>query len=567
MYVFINIAYRPILYRIRKITSLRKQGCRMLKKITKYIKFRKFINEQQNNVKNDMTYFENDIVLSKRIDENVAMLKGYLGKSDDVIFREFYFGVNKKSKALITFVDGLGDKNLIIEDVLKSLTVDIHITDPEGQISKNNLFENIKDHILNIIEAKDVININEVIEAVLSGDSILLIDGSTTGIAVSSKGGEKRGVTEPQTEVVVRGSREAFVETIRINTSMLRRIIKNPNLVFETLVVGKQTHTDICIAYIDSIVNMKIVEEVKRRINRIDIDAILESGYIEQLIDDNPFSPFSTIGNSERPDKVAGKLLEGHVAIFCNGTPIVLTVPYTFTEAIQVPEDYYSRPLLTNVIRLLRILSLFLTLLLPAVYIALTTFHQEMLPTVLVITFAAAREGIPFPVIVETLLAEIIFQLIRESGIRMPRAVGGAVNIVGTLVIGEAAVNAGIIGAPMVIITALSGITSFILPAIYDGIFIFKIILILLSSAFGIYGILVGMLCMLAHMCSLRSFGTSYMSPFAPVIWSDMKDSVLRVPLWFMKTRPKGVMWRDSKRNTKNSTPTKPSKNGGDKNK
>lgn len=538
----------------------------MLKKIAKYIKFKKFIKDQQNAVPKSIPYVENDIPLSRAINDNIAVLKGYLGKSDDVVFREFYFGINYKTKALISFVDGLGDKNLIIEDVLKSLTVDMHITDPEGQLSKNNTFDGLKNHILNIIEAKDIKSINEAIEGILSGDSVLLIDGSITGLAVSSKGAEKRSVTEPQTEVVVRGSREAFVETMRINTSMLRRIIKNPNLVFETLVVGKQTHTDICIAYIDSIVNMKIVEEVKRRITRIDIDAILESGYIEQLIDDNPFSPFSTIGNSERPDKVAGKMLEGRVAILCNGTPIVLTVPYTFTEAIQVPEDYYSRPLLTNLIRLLRLLSLFLTLLLPAVYIALTTFHQEMLPTVLLITFASAREGIPFPVIVETLLAEIIFQLIRESGIRMPRAVGGAVNIVGTLVIGEAAVNAGIIGAPMVIITALSGITSFILPAIYDGIVIFKLMLVLLSSAFGLYGILIGLLCMLAHMCSLRSFGTSYMVPFAPVIWSDLKDSILRAPLWLMNTRPKGIAWRASKRQSKNNSPAKPLKNGGDNN-
>jgi spore germination protein KA len=235
-------------------------------------------------------------------------------------------------------------------------------------------------------------------------------------------------------------------------------------------------------------------------------------------------------------------------------------VPYTFVEALQVPEDYYSRPFLSNLIRMMRLLAFFITLLLPAIYISLTTYHQEMVPTVLLITFAAAREGIPFPVFLETLISETIFQILRESGVRMPRAVGTAVSIVGTLVIGEAAVNAGIIGAPMVIITALSAITSFILPSIYDAVLIYKFSLIFLSGAFGLYGVAIGMFWMLAHMCSLRSYGTPYLAPISPTIWSDMKDTIIRVPIWLMKGRPKIITWRESKRQADRQMPSKPEK-------
>jgi spore germination protein KA len=539
----------------------------LFKKLSKYIKFVNNTRNRQNPTDQNVSYAGNNSSLKDSLDENAEVLKKYLGKSDDIIFREFYFGVKHQTKALISFIDGLGDKTLILEYVVKSLMVNIHITDPHGKlVDKKNMFEDLKRYILSIVEATEVRNLDEAIDTILSGNTLLLFDGSNLGFSISAKGGASRGITQPETEVVIRGSREAFVETLRVNTSLLRKIIKNPNLIFETLVVGKQTRTDVCIAYIQGIANDKVVQEVRDRINRIDTDVILESGYIEQFIEDNPLSPFATIGNSERPDKVSAKILEGRVAILCSGTPIVLTAPYTFTEALQVPEDYYSRPFLTNLVRILRLLALFITLTLPALYISLTTFHQEMVPTVLLVTFAAAREGIPFPVLIETLISEIIFQLLRESGIRMPKAVGTAVSIVGTLVIGQAAVEAGIIGAPMVIITALSAITSFILPSIYDALIIFKFIMIFLSSAFGLFGVIFGMFCMLAHMCSLRTFGTPFMSPMAPVNWNDMKDSVLRAPLWLLKSRPKALTWKKNNRQSSGQMPSKPEKKKGDKN-
>lgn len=271
--------------------------------------------------------------------------------------------------------------------------------------------------------------------------------------------------------------------------------------------------------------------ELKKRLDQIDSDVILESGYIEQYISSHhPLTPFHTVGNSEKPDKVAAKILEGRIAILCNGTPFVLTIPYVFIENFQLSEDYYLKPFLGTFERIIRYTAFLITLLLPALYIALETYHQEMLPPILLITMASAREGIPFPAFTETLIMITSFEILRESGLRMPRQVGQAVSIVGALVIGESAVSAGLIGAPMVIVTALTGITSFIVPSLINSIIFFRYLLIIASGTFGLYGITIILIIMLAYMCSLDSFGTPYLSPFAPVKWKDLKDALIVVP-------------------------------------
>lgn len=535
----------------------------MFSKIIKYIKFLSHIKAEQKSAHKKEKYTEIKHIIHEKIEPNLTTLKSIFGKSDDSIFREFKIGIKKQTKAFVCFIDGLGDKKLIDEYVIKPLMVDIHIKDPDERLFNCDLFTRIKEYILSAVEIRETKSFDNVLGAVLSGDTVLFIDGFNTVLIISTKGGQTRNVEEPNTEVAVRGPREGFTETLRVNTALLRRKIKNPNLVFESFKLGKQTNTEISIAYIDGIANKKIIDEVKNRLNRIDTDSILESGYIEQFIEDNPLSPFSTVGNSERPDKVAAKLLEGRVAILCNGTPFVLTVPHLFIETIQVNEDYYSRPYLSSFVRILRLLAFFITLLMPALYVALETFHQEMIPTVLLVTAAASREGIPFPSFVETLIMLIIFELLRESGVRLPRQVGQAVSIVGALVIGEAAVQAGIISAPMVIIGALTGITSFIVPALLDSVIFFRFFLLFLSAAFGLYGIALGLIIMIAHMCSLRSLGAPYLAPIAPTIWKDLKDSFIRVPIWLMKSRPKSIIWGYSKRQDFSLMPNKPDNDRG----
>jgi len=412
-------------------------------------------------------------------------------------------------------------------------------------------FENI-DIIKDTMLLSENISINnsfkKIIEKCLAGNTILLVNGFNKALIISTIGWERRGITEPTTEVVVRGPKEGFTETLRSNTTLLRRKIHNPDLKIESLIIGQRTNTNIAIAYIKELANEKLVKELKSRLNKINTDSILESGYIEELIEDAPLSPFSTIGNSEKPDKVAAKILEGRIAILVDGTPFVLTIPKLFIENFQSVEDYYSRPFLSSLIRFFRYIAFLISMTGPAIYVALTNFHQETIPTPLVLTMASSKEGIPFPGVLEALLMVVTFELLREAGIRLPRAVGQAVSIVGALVLGEAAVSAGLISAPMVIVVATTAITSFIVSPLYDVVSIMRYIFIILAAIMGAVGISVGLLGLLIHLSSLRSFGSPFLSPLAPVYFKNLKDSFVRFPLWSMHTRPVDISHNNPKR-------------------
>lgn len=495
--------------------------------------------------------------LSQNLTDTIALCRQQIGSSSDVIFREFLLATREPRRACLCFIDGLCDKSTINTHIVKALMVDARNAENTHTVAPN-LIILAKDTLLSTSEVKEQTSFTAVITDILAGEAALFIDGYQTALIVGTKGWEARSVTEPQTAAVIRGPREGFVESLRTNTSLLRRKIKNPDFVLEAVTLGQQTSTDVCLAYIRGIANEKIVTETKRRLQRIDTDAILESGYLEQFIEDNPYSLFSTIGSSEKPDIIAAKLLEGRVAILCDGTPFVLTIPCFFNEAFQSAEDYYARPFYASMVRLLRFLSFFITLTSPALYVALETFHQEMIPTILLVTAAAAREGIPFPAFIEAIIIGIIFEVLRESGVRMPRPVGQAVSIVGALVIGQATVQAGIISAPMVIIAALTGITSFIIPPLVDVIVPFRLILLMLSAAFGLYGIAAGMIILLGHLCSLRSFGTPYLAPFAPTMHHELHDSLVRLPLWFETLRSQSITWRKQTKQSPDLNPAPP---------
>ena len=390
-------------------------------------------------------------------------------------------------------------------------------------------------------ELKEVSDFEKLFVHLLSGDTIILVDGYSEGFAIGSRGWDDRGVTAPDSETVVRGPKDGFSETLRTNTSLLRRRIKDTSFWIETKKIGRRTKTDVAIAYIKGIADDKVVDELRMRLDRIDIDGILESGYIEELIQDGVYTPFPTVYNTERPDAVAAGLLEGRVAIMVDGTPFVLLVPALFVHFLHAPEDYYQRYDISTLIRLLRYLSFFIALLTPSIYIAVTTFHQEMIPTSLLISIAAQREGVPFPAFIEALIMEITFEILREAGVRMPRAVGAAISIVGALVLGEAAVQAGIVSPVMVIVVSLTAISSFVFPTYNMAIAvrILRFMLMILAATFGLYGIALGLIGIVLHLCSLRSFGLPYMSPFAPFNWQNQKDTILRFPLWSIFHRPR----------------------------
>lgn len=492
---------------------------------------------------------------SKNLQENTRILKNTLGNSDDVIIRNLQIinGVD----AIILYIDGMADQTFVSENIIQPLLSKENPCFAKGPYSPDML-ENIKNMVLTACEVKDAKDLKSLISSVLAGDTALFLEGSNVPLVISSRGFKNRGVQEPQTEVVSRGPREGFSEPLTINTSLIRRRINNPNLRLETFSIGRQTQTKICIAYLAGVCNPKFVEELRKRIGRIDTDAIFGAGYIEQFIEDAPNSLFTTIGHTERPDVAAAKIIEGRIAIITDGTPIVLTIPFLFVEAFQSPEDYLLRPFFSSLIRGVRFLSFLITIYLPAIYIALTTFHQEMIPTQLLITMAAAREGVPFPAVVEAIGMGVTFEFIREAGIRMPRPVGQAVSIVGALVIGQAAVQAGLVSAPMVIITSLTAITIFIVPMLLDVATLMRLAITIAAGVAGLYGIILSTMVFVIHVLTLRSLGVPYLSPLAPLNLKDLKDVLIRAPIWADDTRPRVIGFYNRKKQKDNLKPEPP---------
>lgn len=510
--------------------------------------------------KNDNESIEKETTqptLSDNLKANMDTLKGILGISKDIIYREFAIGSKMQIDCAIIYLDGMSEKATINEEIIKPLMFERKIYNKEN-ILELGILSVIKNGLLSVGEVKQTETVNEIIDGCLSGDTIFLIEGSKEALIIQSKGFESRGVEEPKTEAVVRGPREGFCENLITNITLIRRKIKNPKLTFETMQIGIQTKTNVCIVYLKGIVNPKLINEIKERLNKIDTDAILESGYIEQFIEDAPYSIFPTIGNSEKPDTTAAKLLEGRAAILVDGTPFVLTMPALFIEGFQSSEDYYSRIYYSSFLRLLRFLCFSISILAPAMYVILSTFHQELIPTTLLFSMAAGREGVPFPAFIEASLMIITLEILREAGVRLPRPVGQAVSIVGALVIGEAAVSAGLVAPIMVIVIALTAVSSFVVPAFTDVVSILRIVFVIIGSILGIFGMGIGVLIVMIHVVSLRSFGTPYFAPLAPLNTSDLKDTFIRTHLWSFINRPRTIGWHNLKRQNINLKPEPP---------
>lgn len=489
---------------------------------------------------------------------DTAAIRAVVAESSDFICRPFAFGGEQQGRGTLFYIDGLVEKTLVDEAVLRPLMLGPRQPREDGGWDMDYIMSSL----LFVSSVTQTEKVADAVQGILSGDTVLLAEGSLRALVISLRGWKMRGIDEPETESVVRGPREGFTETLRVNTALLRRKLKNPDLVFETVRIGARTRTDVCIAYIRGLTNPHLLADLRTRLGRINTDAILESGYIEQFIEDDPRTIFPTIGNSEKPDKVAAKMLEGRAAILVDGTPFVLTVPMLFFESFQSAEDYYSRPVFASLIRLLRFLAFFISVTAPAVYVALSTFHQELLPTPLLLTMAAAHEGVPFPAALEAAFMIVAFEILKEAGVRLPRPVGQAVSIVGALVIGEAAVSAGLIGAPMVIVVAITAVASFVVPPQTDSGAVIRFGLLLLGGFMGGFGIAIGLLAVFVHMASLRSFGAPYLSGLAPFRPGEMGDTFIRGPLWRMKRRPADLRPKDSVRQGPGQRPGPPAAQG-----
>jgi spore germination protein KA len=482
--------------------------------------------------------------IKKQLQENLNSLRAMLGNSNDLKIHPLRFGPDGALAGALVFIDGLVDNPTLTDAILRPVN-GWRLKDnclPAGQ----ELLDVLQQEVLCAGDIKAVQSLTELVSGCLAGDTALLLEGCAGGLLVGTKGWEKRSVTEPLSEAVVRGPREGFTENLRTNTALIRRKIRNKELRVDQMTVGRKTQTDVCLMYLSGVADPKVVEMVKYRIGLLDVDSILESGYIEEYIEDAPFSPFPTVGYSEKPDVVAARILEGRIAIVVDGTPFVLTAPMLFIESFQSAEDYYTRPLYASVIRMMRFVAYFITVFAPAVYIALTTFHQELIPTILLFTIASAREGTPFPAFIEGLIMVFAFEILREAGIRLPSPVGQAISIVGALIMGDAAVAAGLVGAPMVITVAITAVAGFLVPNQNESGSILRVVMMVLAAVAGGYGIAMGFLAVLIHLASLTSFGVPY---FEGVTWtSDLQDSVVRMPLWSMVKRPQNIARGDTTR-------------------
>ncbi|MFF2289440.1 spore germination protein [Peribacillus butanolivorans] len=476
--------------------------------------------------------------IDSSISANLDHMKKKTGNSPDIIIRTLKISQNPEMKTTILYVQGLIDNPSVTDFLIESIMKNPHLKE---KLLPQEALDVISEDVVSLGGVETVTDWEKLLLSLLSGDSIIFVDGVNKALVASTRGGERRSIQEPSTHLTVRGSREGFTESNATNIAMLRRIINSPDLWIESMKIGTVTKTDVSIMYINGIAKEGIVEEVKERLKGINIDSILESGYIEQLIEDQVMTPFPTLNHTERPDMVAGNLLEGRVAIFVNGSPFVLVAPALFVQFFQSVEDYYNRFDIASATRFLRIIVFIISIVGPAVYVAATTFHQEMIPTKLLVIVAAQRETVPLPGVVEALVMEITFEVLREASLRMPKAVGSTMSIVGALVIGQAAVQAGVVSPAMVIIVSITAIASFATPSYSIAISarLVRFLFIICAGVLGFYGMILAFIVLIVHLCSLRSFGVPYMSPLAPLNPEGLGDTFFRRPMWAFKERPK----------------------------
>ncbi|MDF2683000.1 MAG: spore gernimation protein GerA [Brevibacillus sp.] len=478
-----------------------------------------------------------DEKINRNVEDTISYINQIFGENSDFSMRRFHvFG---KYSAVMFYYSNMIDQSNLNTDILKPLM----LSSPKHK--KGNLDSaRLKDVLLNetLYHSEAVLEnrLSQLVEGILRGQTIVAVDGLDDAFLIGTRNIEKRNVDQPATEQVIRGPREGFIELLGTNIALIRYRLQTPDLKVRTLEIGRKTKSKVAVCFMQDITNPELVEEVMQRLSMIDIDAVLDSGYLEQFIEDNHISPFPQVQYTERPDKVVANLLEGRVAIFVDGSPLALVVPTVFNQFYQTVEDYTERFLLMSSIRLARLVALMFSLVFPSLYVGIISFNPELIPTEFAVAVAGGRAGVPFPAVIEVLVIEISMEVLREATIRLPQQVGGALSIVGVLVIGQAAVAAGFASPITVVIIALTTIGSFATPA-YNAALALRFLrfpLIVMAGVFGLYGIVVGLILIVNHLLSLKSFGVPYLSPLVPGNFQGMKDLFTRGPLWSLKSRP-----------------------------
>lgn len=458
--------------------------------------------------------------LNRDLMENMVKVRALSQNSTDLLERQIEVsGV----PVAILMCEGMVNLQLFTQILVRPLT-ELSLENADGEavarwVSRETVLSG---------DQKEFFTYDELFSFLMAGFVVLLIDGVDRGIACGMQGYSFRSVSEPSTEMNITGSREGFVEPIRVNQTMIRRRLRSPSLKFEMYPIGEKSRTEICLVYLTDTADPRMVEEVKRRLGKLSSDILLSQGYLRPYLEGQPLSPFSSVGTTERPDTLCAKINEGRIGILVDGTPFALVVPYLFEEHFQSMDDYSYRPYYGSFIRLLKYFAFLLSIFLPGGYVAITSFSPEMLPDSLLFNIAASEQQTPFSMMTEALVIHLIYEIMREAGLRLPRPVGHAVSIIGALVIGDAAVKAGIIGSSMVMVVALTALSSFVVPSLYEPAAILKFVFILVGGTWGLFGISVGFVLLLTNLCALESLGVPVMAPLSPCAPADLRDGLWR---------------------------------------
>ena len=461
--------------------------------------------------------------------------------SDEIVFRRD-FKVEKKNATMLFHPDLTDDK------ILRSVLIACR------KCRKCSSTDELLTEVLAVSEAETASDGDDAATKILDGDAVIFVEGVSGYVVVTARKWDKRAVSEPPTETVVRGPREGFIEDIKTNITLVEKRLRTRKLSIKRLKVGREGNSSVAVLYLDGIARKEVVDMTVERIKRLDIDVVTDSSYIVPCLEERPQSIFPQVGTAEKPDIVAAKLCSGRVAVLVDGSPIALTVPFFMIEDFHSSEDYYERNSFVTFLRLLRLIALGFAIFLPGLYAACMTYHYEIVPLKLLITVLNSLKGIPFPPMWEMFFVVLLFEIIREASVRMPKTVSTAMSIVGALVLGETAVKAGIISSPGIMVVALSSIALYAVPALVGTSSLLRMLFILIGGVGGMFGLILGSTVLIFYLASINSMDAPYLAPFAPLIKDDLNDGLIKAPLFELNMRPKAV-GSQNKRRLKWKTP------------
>ena len=473
-----------------------------------------------------------------KFEGKLERLKGYFSDNEDIVYKELKI---QNTSVVCVYQKGICDLNQIGQFVLKPLML-------IESLPQKNIVQYVDKKVLCFPDSELVTDVSEMVDNIVKGKAVIMVDGESDCIVLGVNKYYERSISEPPTSTVLSGPRKGFVENLQTNISCIKEILSTNDLKIKYLKVGEYTNTDIAIVYISSVCDKKLVKEIEDKIQKINIDGVLDSYYVASFLEMKPHSIFKQVGKAEKPDMVCAKLLEGRVAIVVAGSPIVLTIPFMLIEDLQSPDDYYSNNIKSSVIRILRICSVIITLILPGLYVAVQLYHYKLIPLPLIITIINTTLGLPLSPFAEMLFVLIIFEILYEASLRMPKYLGIALSVVGALILGDTAVSAGVISPPAVMIVALSGITLYTVPDQAPQFIILRFAYVFVGGCFGLFGIILLTMFIIIYLCDLDIYGSPYLAPFAPNIKNDFQDALFKRDLIDMEHRPKSIKNKNSRR-------------------